>query len=204
MRQPHQRSKVLVLGMDGLDPRRVERMAQEGRLPTFEKLRQSGTLRPLATSNPAESPVAWSSLATGCNPGKHGIFDFIHRNPSGYVPYLSLLHEPRTSAVKKNGAHRFACPRSVQGFWRMTSDAGLPTTVVRWPVTFPAENVTGRFLSGLGVPDATGRLGKYTFYTTAPTADDTDEKVVRVAWRGDNIATHLLGLPHESEENSDS
>jgi len=193
MSQPNKRSKVLVLGMDGLDPRRVENMVREGRLPAFEKLRQSGTLSPLATSNPAESPVAWSSLATGCNPGKHGIFDFIHRNPSGYVPYLSLLHEPQTSVAKKSGAERFACPRSAEGFWRMTSDAGLPTTVVRWPVTFPAENVTGRFLSGLGVPDATGRLGKYTFYTTAPTADDTDEKVVRVSWRGDKIATHLFG-----------
>lgn len=193
MNRSQQRSKVLVLGMDGLDPRRVERMVREGRLPAFGRLQKNGTLRPLATSNPAESPVAWSSLATGCNPGKHGIFDFIHRHPNGYVPYLSLLYEPHKSAMKKS-ADRYACPRAVPGFWRMTSDAGLPTTVVRWPVTFPAETVNGRFLSGLGVPDATGRLGKYTYYTTARDVE-RDEKVVSVKWRSNEITTRVFG-PH--------
>lgn len=184
-------ARVLVLGMDGLDPRRVAAMVQEGRLPAFAGLQETGTLCPLATSNPAESPVAWSSLATGCNPGKHGIFDFIHRHPKGYVPFLSLLSGPNQSESGKAG-NRFVCPRSAPGFWRLASDAGLPTTVVRWPVTFPAEEVSGNFLAGLGVPDVTGRLGKYTYFTTDRTVQ-RDEKVIHVSWRGDRMTTHLPG-----------
>jgi len=191
MSLPKRYAKVLVLGMDGLDPLRVAAMVREGRLPAFARLQETGMLCPLATSNPAESPVAWSSLATGCNPGKHGIFDFIHRHPNGYVPFLSLLSEPSQSRFA-NARDRFVCPRSAPGFWRCTSDASLPTTVVRWPVTFPAEDVNGNFLAGLGVPDVTGRLGKYTYFTTDRTVDH-DEKVVHVAWRGNRIISHLPG-----------
>jgi len=182
-------SRVLVLGIDGLDAKRVARMACEGELRAFSRLQKRGRLCPLATSNPAESPVAWSSLATGCNPGKHGIFDFIHRDPRNYVPYLSLQ---RARQGLSGGKNCYVSPRRVPGFWRMTSDAGVPTTVVRWPVTFPAENVEGRFLAGLGVPDVTGRLGRYTYYTTAVDGEG-DENVVRVVWRGKRIHTHLFG-----------
>ncbi len=184
-------ARVLVLGMDGLDPRRVAAMVRERQLPAFARLQETGMLCPLATSNPAESPVAWSSLATGCNPGKHGIFDFIHRHPNGYVPFLSLLSERNQSALGK-ASDRFVCPRAAPGFWRFTSDAGLPTTVVRWPVTFPAEEVSGNFLAGLGVPDVTGRLGKHTYFTTDSKVEN-DEKVMHVTWRRDKIVTHLPG-----------
>ncbi len=183
--------KVLVIGMDGLDPRRVVEMSHCGRLPAFDHLRDHGTLCPLATSNPAESPVAWSSLATGCNPGEHGIFDFIHRNPNNYLPFLSTQREKgrMTSPGKRDS---YVSPRQKPGFWRYTSDVGIPTTVVRWPVTFPAEKVNGNFLAGLGVPDVTGRLGKHTFYTTA-SVDESKEKHRQVAWKGERIETDLDG-----------
>ena len=184
-------SKVLVLGMDGLDPRRVTSMVGDGELPSFRRLRDEGTLRALATSNPAESPVAWSSLATGCNPGRHGMFDFIHRNPKGYVPFLSTQREKKNASFRSGGS-RFESPRRAPGFWRYTSDAGMPTTVVRWPVTFPAESVNGNFLAGLGVPDVSGRMGKHTFYTTGEVKKD-DAKAVHVAWRGRAVSTHLFG-----------
>ena len=175
--------------MDGLDPRRVRRLVGEGKLPAFERLRQRGSLRSLATSNPAESPVAWSSLATGCNPGRHGIFDFIHRDPAGYVPFLSLN---RTEKGPRGGRKRYVCPRQAPGFWRYTSDAGIPTSVIRWPVTFPAEAVNGRFLAGLGVPDVTGRLGKHTLYSTNQD-EFTLESAVPVSWRGERITTWVFG-----------
>lgn len=182
-------SRVLVLGIDGLDAKRVAQMVRKGELRAFSQLQKRGRLCPLATSNPAESPVAWSSLATGCNPGKHGIFDFIHRDPRNYVPYLSLQ---RSKPAFTEGKNRYVSPRRVPGFWQMTSDAGVPTTVIRWPVTFPAESVKGRFLAGLGVPDVTGRLGRYTYYTTA-TQKQGDENVVHVVWRDNRIHTHLFG-----------
>ncbi len=183
--------RVLVLGMDGLDPQLLAAMIEDNQLPAFARLRQQGTLCALATSNPAESPVAWSSLATGCNPGRHGIFDFIHRKPAGYVPFLSLTRERSGAAFGRN-ANRFVSPREQPGFWQMTSEAGRPSTVVRWPVTFPAETVKGNFLSGLGTPDATGRLGKHNLYTTDDEGSD-DDKVIRVKWSGNKIATSVFG-----------
>ena len=66
---------------DGMDHERVETLAvNEGRLPNLAKLRAQGGFRPLTTSIPPQSPVAWSNFITGADPGVHGIFDFIHRD----------------------------------------------------------------------------------------------------------------------------
>ena len=73
--------KVIVIGVDGMDPGLTERMMTQGLLPNLNRLRQAGGYAPLGTSNPPQSPVAWSNFITGAGPGAHGIFDFIHRNP---------------------------------------------------------------------------------------------------------------------------
>ena len=90
MRPQGRYPRVLILGIDGLDAKLVARMACAGELPAFSRLQNMGRLCPLATINPPESPVAGSALATGCNPGKRGIFECIHRDPRNYVPHLSL------------------------------------------------------------------------------------------------------------------
>lgn len=159
--------RCIILGMDGLDPRIVAALTRENELPHVVRLANEGTFKPLETSNPAMSPVAWSNIATGAGPSQHGIFDFLHRDPKDYMPYISL----RKSSNDIFGT-RYQRARQVEGFWRYTSDAGLPTTVLRWPVTFPPEKVNGRFLSGLGVPDLLGTEGQYTFYTTEPVPKD--------------------------------
>jgi predicted AlkP superfamily phosphohydrolase/phosphomutase len=171
--------RCIILGMDGLDPQFVAALMRENKLPNFAKLADDGTFGPLQTSNPVMSPVAWSNIATGAGPGHHGIFDFIHRDPIDYVPYVSL----RKSSDGMFGT-RYERARQTDGFWRYTSDAGLPTTVIRWPVTFPPEKVNGRFLSGLGVPDLLGTEGLYTFFTTEPIHKDdpSPHNVVQVRW----------------------
>ena len=146
--------RCIILGMDGLDPQIVAVLMRENKLPNFARLADNGTFGPLQSSNPVMSPVAWSNIATGAGPGHHGIFDFLHRDPKNYMPYISL----RKSSDGIFGT-RYERARQVDGFWRYTSDAGLPTTVLRWPVTFPPEKVNGRFLSGLGVPDLLGTEG---------------------------------------------
>jgi predicted AlkP superfamily phosphohydrolase/phosphomutase len=78
--------RVILLGMDGLDPKILSHLMHQGELPNFSKLRQMGSYSPLATSNPAQSPVAWASIATGNNPGYHGIFDFLGRRVTDYMP----------------------------------------------------------------------------------------------------------------------
>ncbi|MFH1313988.1 MAG: alkaline phosphatase family protein, partial [Candidatus Eisenbacteria bacterium] len=84
-----EKPKVLVLGFDGMDPRIAEEMMKDGRLPNFQRLRERGSFSRLETSIPPQSPVAWSNFITGKNPGGHGIYDFIAREPDTYLPYLS-------------------------------------------------------------------------------------------------------------------
>ncbi|MCG3178733.1 MAG: hypothetical protein BIFFINMI_01062 [Phycisphaerae bacterium] len=183
--------RVIVLGMDGLSPDIVEPMMDAGELPNFAKLRDRGSYSPLATTLPPETPVAWSGIATGCNPGKHGIFDFLHRGPSNYQILLSIYHINRKNLLDKR-AERFLPVRHVQGFWTLASEAKIPTTVIRWPAAFPPEQVTGRFLSGLGVTDLGGAMGRYRFYTTDPAEPPGFKGVYHQAdWKDDTFTSQL-------------
>jgi len=68
------RRKMIILGLDGLDPKLTERWMAEGKLPHLRKLAESGYYGQLRTTCPPLSPVAWSTFATGVNPAKHNIF----------------------------------------------------------------------------------------------------------------------------------
>src|SRR5262249_59701149 len=69
--------KVIVIGIDGMDPRLCETMLNAGQLPHLSKLRAAGGFSPLGTSIPPQSPVAWANFINGAGPGSHGIFDFV-------------------------------------------------------------------------------------------------------------------------------
>ncbi|MGH9539409.1 MAG: alkaline phosphatase family protein, partial [Terriglobales bacterium] len=81
--------RVVIVGFDGMDPELANRFMAEGRLPNLAGLRDQGTFRPLRTTFPAISPVAWSTFQTGVNPGKHNIYDFLARDLRNYLPFLS-------------------------------------------------------------------------------------------------------------------
>ena len=89
--------RVVIVGFDGMDPELASRFMSEGKLPNLTKLRDGGTFRPLRTTFPAISPVAWSTFQTGVNPGKHNIYDFLARDLKNYLPYLSSaqISEPK-------------------------------------------------------------------------------------------------------------
>jgi predicted AlkP superfamily phosphohydrolase/phosphomutase len=82
-------NKVIVIGLDGLEPQITEAMLAQGRLPHLARLRQQGGYARLQTTYPAQTPVAWATFATGVNPGGHGIFDFLRRDPNTYLPALA-------------------------------------------------------------------------------------------------------------------
>jgi predicted AlkP superfamily phosphohydrolase/phosphomutase len=82
--------KVMVLGIDGMDPKLLQTFVDQGRMPNFKALMAEGDFRPLQTTMPPQSPVAWSTFMTGMDPGGHGIFDFIHVDPSKMAPYSSM------------------------------------------------------------------------------------------------------------------
>ncbi len=90
-----ERPKVVILGFDGADARLVERWMGEGKLPNLAKLREEGAYAPLEPTNPPQTPVSWSSFATGTNPGKTEIFDFLKRDPKDYLPDFAMNSESR-------------------------------------------------------------------------------------------------------------
>ena len=90
--------KVIVIGLDGLEPTIVESMLERGELHNLARVRQMGSYSRLRTTYPAQTPVAWSSFATGTNPGGHGIYDFISRDAATLTPELATA---KTTAPKR-------------------------------------------------------------------------------------------------------
>src|SRR4051812_39372552 len=162
--------KMIVLGVDGMDPHFVE--DHWSALPNLDRLRRSGGFQRLATTTPPQSPVAWSTFSTGLDPAGHGIYDFVHRNPSTMAPYSSLAEseEPRHTLpvgpwllpLDKGRIQSFRRGRT---FWEILGAAGVPVTLLRMPANYPAGSLQGAALSGMGVPDLTGTFGTFTLYT---------------------------------------
>ncbi len=186
--------KVILLGMDGLDPGILSSLMNDGELPNFSGLGRTGSFTPLATSNPAQSPVAWASIATGNNPGYHGVFDFLGRRVSDYMPELAILRMNPKNVFGKREA-MFLPVMQGNAFWDYTSANKIPSTVLKWPMTFQPKQNRAKLYAGLGVPDIKGGLGRYSFYTTRniPASEEGAEKVIRVAIKGNKIRTHVSG-----------
>src|SRR5919197_723319 len=70
--------KVMVLGIHGMDPKLLQTFMDQGRMPNFKALIAEGDFRPLETTMPPQSPVAWSTFMTGMDPGGHEISDFLN------------------------------------------------------------------------------------------------------------------------------
>ncbi|MFH1570865.1 MAG: alkaline phosphatase family protein [Gemmatimonadota bacterium] len=156
-------SRVVVIGLDGLDPELCERWMAEGRLPHLQGLAAAGAYRRLGTTLPAMTPAAWSTFSTGVDPSRHGIFDFVGRDPRTYQPLLSSV---AIEAV--DGRPRVRGRRRSQPFWKHLGRAGVPCTILRLPITFPPEPFDGLLLSGMCVPDLRGTQGECTWFTAAP------------------------------------
>jgi predicted AlkP superfamily phosphohydrolase/phosphomutase len=157
------RGRVIVIGADGLDATLFQRWIQDGQLPHLARVAEAGGWGPLTTTNPAESPVAWASFATGLNPGQHGIYDFVQRDPATYRPTVG----PLTVRLRLDGQGLEAINhRAGTTFWAAASEAGRRCLLLRVPGTCPPEPVKGQLLSGLGVPDLVGSWGLSTLFTT--------------------------------------
>jgi predicted AlkP superfamily phosphohydrolase/phosphomutase len=185
------RKKVIVIGLDGLDPGIVEAMLGRGELPNLAKIRASGTYSRLGTTYPAQTPVAWSSFAMGTNPGGHGIFDFISRDPQTYLPDAALSRFERAKSMLAQP--RVVNQRKGVPVWQVLTQAGISSTVLRCPCTFPAEALQGRMLAGVGVPDVRGSQSKGTFYTQDKTVRPEENEQLITLDDGDNLTTGVIG-----------
>lgn len=184
--------KVFVIGLDGLEPKIVESLLEAGELPHLQAMAERGGYSRIGTTCPAQTPVAWSTFATGTNPGGHGVFDFIRRDPAKYLPEIALNRYVQKSAFLPPRVENL---RRGTPLWELLSDAGIPSAVVRFPCTYPPDNVKGRMLSGMGVPDVRGSFGTPTFYSSdRGTEVDEGELVVPVTIGPvGNIETNLIG-----------
>jgi predicted AlkP superfamily phosphohydrolase/phosphomutase len=193
--------KVIVIGLDGFEPKIVDGLLDAGRLPHLAKLRDGGGFSRVRTTYPAQTPVAWSTFATGVNPGGHGIFDFIRRDPKTYLPDLSLNRYEQKSAYLPPKAVNL---RRGEPLWELLSRAGISSTVVRCPCTYPPDNIRGRMLAGMGVPDLRGGLGTSTFYSSDERVEAQEsESVLRVKPDASGvIRTHIIG-PRNPKTRSD-
>ncbi len=171
----HSGKKVVVLGFDGVDPILLSKYMAEGMLPNFKRLSTEGYYEPLGTSVPPQSPVAWSNFITGMNPGGHGIYDFLHRDPDLMIPISSTSKTEGSSNTIKMG--KWIIPlasghvknlRKGKAFWNVLDDHNIPTIVFKVPANFPPVESKGKTVSGMGTPDLLGTFGTFSFYTDDP------------------------------------
>jgi predicted AlkP superfamily phosphohydrolase/phosphomutase len=151
--------KAIFLGLDGLDPGVTEDLMDRGLLPNLARLRREGTYRRLRTTLPALSPVAWSTFATGVNPAKHNIFDFLTRDPENCAPELSSV---KIHPAGKHSRASVEMRRKSEPFWSILGRHAVKSTILRVPVTFPPEPFNGLELSAMCAPDLLGTQGTHS------------------------------------------
>lgn len=199
-------NKVLILGMDGMDPGLIRRFVSEGYMPNFKKLMASGQFGELQTTMPPHSPVAWSSFITGCNPGGHGIYDFIHRDPASFTPYMSTSRS--FDSAKELTVGPWSIPlspgrvdlmRKGPAFWNVLAGQDIPSTIVQIPANFPVAESPVHALSGMGTPDLLGSYGTCTYITDSPVENESDmtTQVVKVT-----PINHVIKATLEGPKNS--
>ena len=187
-----------------MDPGFVERHWND--LPNLKKIRDAGGFQRLPTTTPPQSPVAWSTFITGLDPGDHGIFDFVHRNPSTHELFLSTGRtiEPNFRIplgpweIPLRGG-RVESLRRGAPFWKTLADRGVPVMVIRMPTNYPPLHA-GREIAGMGAPDLRGTQGAFAFYTDA--ADQTTRNVSGGLIRRVAIVNHHVDLTVEGPPNS--
>jgi len=123
-------SRVLVLGLDGLDAEVVDQLISEGKMPNLARMRSDGAYGVLQSDLPMLSPILWTTMATGRTPDEHGIGSFTveHSQEGSKEPVSSTMR--RTDAV-----------------WNIASKNGRRVGVVGWWATWPPETVDGVIVS---------------------------------------------------------
>jgi predicted AlkP superfamily phosphohydrolase/phosphomutase len=128
--------RVFIIGIDGAEPTLLYRWAGEGRLSNFRALLDRGAWGRLRSTIHPLTPQAWTSLITGVNPGRHGIFDFGKRARDSYQIELVTSRD-----------------RAAPAFWRF-APPGARVGVANVPLTWPPEPLPGFMVTGMHTPRA--------------------------------------------------
>ena len=157
----------ILLGFDSFDPKIFEALSNKGELKNLTAFAGDKGYSRLKVSAPPQTEVSWTSIATGADPGVHGIFDFVHRDPDTYIPYVSIL--PTQQGV---GGEQFVPPYTAKTIFSEAAEMGYPSIALWWPALFPARlELPISTIPGLGTPDVRGQLGVGEYCT-----NDLNEK----------------------------
>ena len=126
--------KVLVLGLDGAEPTSIRHWAETGVMPFVNELMHDGASGVLRSTVPPYTPTAWTSIVTGVNPGRHGVFGFTRWTDDG----REVLVDSSVCRCKT--------------VWDYLTDEGRSSIVVNVPVTYPPRDIHGVLVSGMGTP----------------------------------------------------
>ena len=176
--------RVLVVAFDGMDPKIVTSLMQAGRLPNFARLAARGSFTSLGTSTPPHTPVAFSSIISGADPGLHQVFDFIHRDPApadasaAIRPFFSTAEAVAPESQWAISLGNWQLPlvggttnllRRGPAFWDYLVKEGVDAEIYYLPSNFPPKMPDGpgrfRCVSGMGTPDLLGSYGEFTLFT---------------------------------------
>jgi predicted AlkP superfamily phosphohydrolase/phosphomutase len=130
-------SKLVVIGWDGATWDLLEGWVEAGYLPNLAKLRQAGSSGSLRSTPLPLSPAAWSTIVTGQNPGRHGVFDWFERKPGSYA--VEYVHTGRIAA---------------RPVWEYFNEGGKRIGIFCPPMLYPAVPIDGFMVSGMAAPNS--------------------------------------------------
>jgi predicted AlkP superfamily phosphohydrolase/phosphomutase len=128
------KTKVLLIGLDGATFTILDPLMKQGKMPFLRQFMSCGLRSELKSTIPHVSPVAWTSLATGCRPGEHGVFDFIKADENSSSGYFTLYNA--------NDIRR-------ETIWSMLTRQGRRVSVLNYMLTFPLSRLNGYVVPGL-------------------------------------------------------
>jgi predicted AlkP superfamily phosphohydrolase/phosphomutase len=129
-------NKVMVIGWDGADFGLIRPWIEAGYMPNLKRLMGVSRYGTLQSVYPPATPVAWSTIVTGKNPGKHGLNGFFKFRPNSYSSYP-------VNAANRRG----------KDVWEILSDFGKKVAVIGVPLTYPVRKVNGCMISGFLTPE---------------------------------------------------
>lgn len=206
--------KVIVIGVDGMDPRLCRSLMNAGRMPNMRRMAAAGGFSDLGTSCPPQSPVAWANFINGAGPGSHGIFDFIHRHPheqcapffsaaetipgDGYVElgehhlqldFWPFNHEPPQTVLRRQGVP----------FWDFLDKERITSVFYDLPSNYPpspSEYGHHKCVCGMGTPDMLGSYGTYQYFSEDTPKTGIEEgggKRSRVEFQNESARITIVG-----------
>jgi predicted AlkP superfamily phosphohydrolase/phosphomutase len=127
--------KTIVVGLDGATFDLIKPWAEEGHLPNLKKMMKEGAFGELGSTLPPMTAPAWTAYATGCNPGKHRLYDWVAREPNSYrfTPVTALDGKAPT-------------------IYSLLSEQGRKVVSLNVPMTYPPTPVNGVMVSGMPTP----------------------------------------------------